>query len=654
MIVQRAAILFILIFICQFTSAQQSRVDSLRNNINKAPTDSLRVEALFSYMEATLNNNTADFEPYVKEMAQLSKKIHFKWGLATAYNLSLSYYKNKNEFETALGYGDSLEALVKNDTAENLVLQKAHMYSNRANLYYRLDDNTKAMEGYLEAEKIFSKIDHWGIVNAYNGVANCFMSLGNHPKSLEYSRKAVEAAQKFNDKRLLASMMMNQSTIFMNLKNYKAADSVLNIVWPVVEKLENNKSFYTYYLNRGDVEAYHTKDTLKALDYYRKAKYYARLNKDEWLEVSALMSLAGFQQDLKDKDFKATIDELYQLSVENGFDNYRSEALGLYSEWYNIIGDYKKAFEYQKMYKLLSDSLLSEETKENISMMEVRFRMEKKEQEINRLKADQEVQRLSIRQKNILNYVLAGSAAALLIISALTYRNYRQKQKLQQQRIAELETEKKLAATEAVLKGEEQERTRLAKDLHDGLGGMLSGIKYAFQTMKGNLVMTPDNHQAFERSMDMLDSSIKEMRRVAHNMMPEALVKFGLDTALKDFCNDINQSGVLQINYQSTGIENAVIDQTIAITIYRIVQELINNTIKHAGATTAILQVEKANGNITLTIEDDGKGFDPIILQQAKGIGWSNIQSRVEFLKGKLDVKSGEGKGTSVLIELKA
>ena len=244
------------------------------------------------------------------------------------------------------------------------------------------------------------------------------------------------------------------------------------------------------------------------------------------------------------------------------------------------------------------------------------------------------------------------SVACILIISLLTYRNYRQKQKLQQQRIIELETEKQLMATEAVLKGEEQERSRLAKDLHDGLGGMLSGIKYSFQTMKGNLIMTPDNQQAFERSMDMLDSSIKEMRRVAHNMMPEALVKFGLDTALKDFCNDINQSGALKVNYQSIGLKDAEIDQMTAITIYRIVQELLNNTMKHAAAKTAIVQVSKIDGLLSVTVEDDGKGFDTSILNKSKGIGWSNIQHRIEFLKGKLDVNSQKEKGTSVLIEL--
>ena len=164
--------------------------------------------------------------------------------------------------------------------------------------------------------------------------------------------------------------------------------------------------------------------------------------------------------------------------------------------------------------------------------------------------------------------------------------------------------------------------------------------------------MTADNQQAFERSMDMLDSSIKEMRRVAHNMMPEALVKFGLDTALKDFCEDINQSGALQVVYQSFGMENVQVEQTAAIAIYRIVQELLNNTMKHAAARTAIVQLSKTADGMNITVEDDGKGFDPVILNNAKGIGWNNIQSRVEYLKGKMDVLSAPGKGTSVNIEL--
>ena len=308
-------------------------------------------------------------------------------------------------------------------------------------------------------------------------------------------------------------------------------------------------------------------------------------------------------------------------------------------------GDYVTSFSTKEKAHAITDASLKEEVLKTTADLEKKYETEKKDNQIK-------LQQAEIKRKSTLNYILIGSAVALVVVSFLSYRNYRQKQKLQQQRIYELETEKKLAATEAVLKGEEQERTRLAKDLHDGLGGMLSGIKYSFQTMKGNLIMTPENHQAFERSMDMLDSSIREMRRVAHNMMPEALVKFGLDTALKDFCADINQTGALNVSYQSIGMEASVIEQTTAITVYRIVQELINNTMKHAAAKNAIVQVSRTNGILSVTVEDDGKGFDTAVLSQVRGIGWDNIKNRVEFLKGTLDVDSQPGKGTSVHIEL--
>ena len=170
--------------------------------------------------------------------------------------------------------------------------------------------------------------------------------------------------------------------------------------------------------------------------------------------------------------------------------------------------------------------------------------------------------------------------------------------------------------------------------------------------MKENLIMTPDNAQAFERSIDMLDSSIPEMRRVAHNMMPEALVKFGLDIALRDFCLHISQSGALKVSYQSIDMSKIQLEQTVAVTIYRIVQELINNTIKHAAAQTAIVQLSITDHILSVTVEDDGKGFDTTTLKQSAGIGWSNIENRIIFLNGKLDIQSVNNKGTSVLIEL--
>ena len=222
---------------------------------------------------------------------------------------------------------------------------------------------------------------------------------------------------------------------------------------------------------------------------------------------------------------------------------------------------------------------------------------------------------------------------------------------LQAKRITELEKEKQLQAVDAMLQGQEEERSRLAKDLHDGLGGMLSGVKISFSTMKENLVMDAANAVVFERSINQLDSSISELRKVAHNLMPEALVKFGLVDATKDFCNSMASSSNVKINCESFG-EKRILGNTADIYIYRIVQELINNAIKHADAKQILVQLTTTADKVLITVEDDGKGFNTNNLTTSKGIGISNIQHRVDYFKGKMDVNSKPDNGTSINIEL--
>ena len=156
----------------------------------------------------------------------------------------------------------------------------------------------------------------------------------------------------------------------------------------------------------------------------------------------------------------------------------------------------------------------------------------------------------------------------------------------------------------------------------------------------------------FERSLDMIDGSIKELRRVAHNMMPEMLTKFGLDEALKEYCNTINTTKLLNVKYQSLGM-NERLDSSAEIIIYRIVQELLNNTMKHAGATESFVQLIKEGSRLSIVVEDNGKGFDFSAAENNKGAGLANIRSRVDYLKGQLDIHTEPGKGTLVNIEFK-
>ena len=335
----------------------------------------------------------------------------------------------------------------------------------------------------------------------------------------------------------------------------------------------------------------------------------------------------------------------------------RMQTLQLLTDIEEKAGYPEKAFQYQKQFIQINDSLKKEKLQLQINETEVRYQTEKKQKEILKLEKDKQVQSFSIRQKSTLNYFLAGLLAALLIVVFLGYRNLRHRQQLakqqdelQRQHIRELEKDKQLVIVDSMLKGQEEERSRLAKDLHDGLGGLLSGVKFSLSNMKDNLIITPENMTVFERSLDMLDTSIKELRRVAHNMMPEILTKFGLDEAVKEYCNTINATKLLVVKYQSHGMDMRL-DKSVEIIIYRIVQELLNNTMKHSAATEAIVQLVKEEGRLSIIVEDNGKGFDKELPNVNKGAGLSNIQSRVDYLKGRLEIHAEKAKGTLVNIE---
>ncbi|MEP7109266.1 MAG: ATP-binding protein [Ferruginibacter sp.] len=153
------------------------------------------------------------------------------------------------------------------------------------------------------------------------------------------------------------------------------------------------------------------------------------------------------------------------------------------------------------------------------------------------------------------------------------------------------------------------------------------------------------------RSLDMIDTSIKELRRVTLYMIPGMLAKFGLDEALKEYCNTINTTKLLSLKYQSVGMDLSL-DKSIEVIIYRIVQELLNNVMEQATATEAFVQLVRGDNRINVEVEDNGRGFDTTSPENSKGTGWANIRSRVEYLKGQFDIHSEIGKGMMVNIEI--
>ncbi|WP_300602341.1 ATP-binding protein [Niabella sp.] len=475
------------------------------------------------------------------------------------------------------------------------------------NLYMNLKRNKEAINAGEEAVGYFrTGNDPVSLGIALLNLGNNYESVNGHEKSLALYREALQKAEAANYHDLQEAALLGIVTAYMHKNDFDGMKPYIDRVLALTKD--------------GDVPGT-TVVAYRALSLY----YYFKRNYAE---------------------AKKFIDQSLAICNEHNLRNDKVKGLETLSSIFIAMQRLEDGEEVLRQVTLLQDSLVGEDVQNEIVRTEKRFELEKKESQIK-------LQQTALKQKNTLNYLFGIAALSAILIGLLGYRSYRHKQKLQRARIDELEKEKQLDAMEAVLKGEERERTRLAKDLHDGLGGMLSGVKYSLSNMKGNLILTPDNAQAFERSIDMLDSSIREMRRVAHNMMPEVLVKYGLNVALQEFCNEIDRSSAVQISYQSVGAGDAAVDQTVAVTIYRIIQELVNNAIKHAHAQNMLVQlhISEPEKRLTVTVEDDGKGFDKSQLTTAEGMGWSNIQNRVDFLKGKIDVHSEPGRGTSVFIE---
>ncbi|MCG2616395.1 sensor histidine kinase [Terrimonas sp. NA20] len=643
--------IFLLFFVAIGQGQALPNLDSLLKLVPAAKEDSGKVLLYINIGQQYESNHPEIAKQYYREAGALSRKINYPAGIIKYINNYTFVLNMQGQFDSSLLLNKQAVEIAR-ETKDSINLGKALF--NTGTSYRVRSDFESAIRYYEEGKKVFERHGSEETQAIANDILQLlYYSLEQFDKAIEYGTAAVTYLRKVQNLPFLATAASNLGISYARKHEYEKAKALFNETYNIGLKIHDLNAQGSSMLNLGDIALQQSRYS-ELEKYFSKAeKIFLELDAKESLVIS-YRGLAIYYLFQRNYPVAAKYGE-QGLAITNELNLAfeKRKTLETLSSIYIAMQDIEKGEEYLRMSTRVGDSLLSETIQKNTIEIEKKFEAEKKETQIKALTANQKVQQLSIERKNFLNKILLAAGAAVVIISLLAYRNYKQKQKIQEQRIAELETEKKLAATEAVLKGEEQERTRLAKDLHDGLGGMLSGIKYSFSTMKGNLIMTPENARAFERSMDMLDSSIAEMRRVAHNMMPEALVKFGLDTALKDFCNDINQSGALKVTYQSIGLENLSIDQTTAITIYRISQELLNNIMKHAAAKTAIVQLSHSEDTISLTVEDDGKGFDISILNGARGIGWTNIQTRVEYLKGKTDIQSAPQKGTSIHIELK-
>jgi signal transduction histidine kinase len=492
-------------------------------------------------------------------------------------------------------------------------------------------------------------------------------------KSLTHLLHGLQLAEKTEDKQIIVLALNSIGEYYRFLRNFerciyytKKSEKISDEINFIYGKILNYYTISGFFYEKGEID--------KSIDYDYKMLELTRISGDKENEAKCLQSLAYNyclgKGELRKAESYAT--ECLQVAEEFGAINLRTRAYTALSFVYlyqkrfeeckiavlkawnldslNIqlstltnlaaahlyLGELDEAHSFFVKYVYFLEEFSGNQFQKAIADMDVKYETEKKELRISVLEVEKKFYTL---------IALAGIIVSVLIFGLFLFRQRLnvQKRKMAEQRVMQLEQEKQLIATQAVLDGETAERSRLARDLHDGLGGMLSVVKLNLKDMKHFAVMDGADYEYFEKALDMLDQSIGELRRVAHHIMPESLVRYGLKVSLEDFCRAISNA-----HFQYLG-EDSRLDSRLEVVIYRCAYELINNAAKHAHAATINVQLVVDKGIVSLTVCDNGVGFDPQTTNT--GIGLENIRNRIAVYNGKMTTYSSPEQGTEISIE---
>jgi signal transduction histidine kinase len=626
-------------------SQSPAQVDSLRQAVSKMKPDTTKVYQMLQLGLWLENESPAESKEVYQQAVSLSRQL--KASRLEALSLTsqgIAFYLLGKWDSAIYVYRESYAIAEKNQDANRMGVNLV----NIGNVYQRTSNFPEALRYYQQAEKYLS-LQRQPVLIA--NMIDIFDRIGNIKASRAYGYKAMRLAAQLKD-------------------TLSWIDAHINLFSTAQDSLLSKGKFLLF---RALPVALRAGATDKVISVYHNLAeyYYFRDQYDSALHFSLLSRAAMTKPFATSTNLAYSTGQLSNIYLRTGkLAEARKEALLAigYAHQADLLylekevnktlaqaeeklGNFPASIAAYKKYILLNDSTDKMRNAELTDQMEARYQNEKKQKEINELELLRVKNENQIRFRNYVIIIVSLVVILVVLVAFSGYRHFQQEKRWQQLQIAELEKDKQLMLADAIVKSQEEERKRMAKDLHDGLGSMLSGIKMSLSTMKGNAVMTQENVQVFERALNMLDNSIRELRRVAHNLMPETLIKFGLTAALKDFADFINQSNALKAIFQQVGQERRL-ESTIELSVYRLANELINNALRHAAATELIIQLHYETASITLTIQDNGRGFNMDEVNQTAGAGWSNIRSRVEYLKGSVDLATKHGEGTSVTIHI--
>lgn len=622
-------------------------IDSLRTILPTVKDDTTKTIILFELgRENWFGRNLDEAKKYLGEAIWLGDAAPYHVHQADALNLLANVHIRLEKFDSAFFYLQQAEE--QNDV--NFIPFIHETYSN---LYYHLGDYQSSLQHALVAANGYEKSHVREFVKqseyAYLMAGDIFMKLDQDDRALEYYQKAYQSARENGGGQSLTSALHKMATWYFSRNNFVRAGHLYDTIIVMDKDSPNKERTMFSYEGLGKI-AVKEMNFQKAIDHYRTGLQYAlRKNLSNHIEDFYIQIGEAFYLD---KNYDSA--EYYLTLAVNRATKSRnySNLIHAYrhlSMLHEKQNKYSNALSALHLYMSYNDSILNLEKIKAVNNLEVLHRTRQKENEILRLQKSEQEKDFAIKMSNIYLALILGVAVALTIIVFLLKRNYSQKQRLQERRMKQMEQEQQVMSLQSMVNGQEAERTRIARDLHDGLGGIFSTVKMYFSTLEHENEKLKQN-EIFRKSNTLIDTASVELQRIAHNMMPEVLVKLGLINAINDLCNQVNITKSLKVSLEVHGMNKRLPDNT-EIILFRIIQELVNNIIKHAQATEAIIQFTKDQDRLSVVVEDNGIGFDSRATLNGNHSGIAAIKSRVNYLNGTLTFDSQKNIGTTVMMD---
>lgn len=548
------------------------------------------------------------------------------------YYLGSSYYVS-TVYDSAAFYFDKTLALARQNKDEDGEVSILKMYGQ---LYRRQGRYEKALERYFEAAKVGEQLeDDQQLCDVYMGIGGTYHLMQNNKQALHYYGKAEKIALKHGNKQNLGDIYFSLSSVYKHDDDGKE-----KAIHYARESLKIHRESSSRFNEINSLQTlcgayYHYDDYTNAMKYAEEALHLAKeigntnLIASSYIDISSIL----YYQQQYEKSAEAALAALENDSTDH---HLKLTVFSNLPVIYARLGNFDSMEDYFERYKAAVNSYSNETYQNSLTEMEVKYETEKKTLQIGALE----------KQRQLYLWLGAACAVILLIALAFAFIRYRlavSRRKLAEEETRRLEQEQRMVAVQATLDGEAAERTRLAKDLHDGLGSMLSLVKFNLPQVNGDAVLEAIDVSRFQNALGMLDDSIRELRRVAHHMMPESLLRYGLKASLSDFC-----AAIPMADFHYFGDETRL-SEKLEIMIYRCIHELVSNAIKHAQASHINVQLVQEEDRISFTVQDDGKGFDQ--QQVTEGMGLKNVRQRVAAFQGEVHIYSAE-QGTEIHVEL--